>query len=77
MAVENEKQMEQVYKFKYNGLSSIGEKKKDSSKGSSEGVKSRHMEKKKYNKDQQRSDNNKGNAAPKVKTSDKSEKQVS
>jgi len=54
----------------------MGEKKKDSSKGSSEGVKSRHVEKKKCNKDKQRSDN-KSTAAPKVKTSDKSEKQVS
>ena len=35
------------------------------------------MEKKKHNKDKQRSDSNEGNATPNVKTSNKSEKQVS
>ena len=69
--------MEQAYKSKCNGLSGMGEKKKDSSKGSSEGVKSERMEKKKRNKDKQRSDNSKGTAAPKTKTGNKSEKQVS
>jgi hypothetical protein len=77
MAVENEKRMELAYKSKRNGLSSMGEKKKDSSKGSSEGVKSGRVEKKKHNKDKQRSDNNKGNSAPKTKTGEKSEKQLS
>ena len=74
IAVENEKRIEQAYKSKCNSLSGMGEKKKDSSKGSSEGVKSGYVEKKKRNKDKQRSDNSKGTAAPKAKTSDKSEK---
>ena len=77
ITVENEKQIEQAYKSKCNSLSSMGEKKKDSSKVSDEGVKSGRVGKKKHNKDKQRSDNSKGTAAPKVKTSDKSEKQVS